>query len=584
MKTKLLPFPWGHALAGVLALLTASVAAAQAPAITTQPVSATVAAGAAANFNVVASGATPLTYAWFKEARLVSFGANSALTITSANPGDAGSYRVVISNAAGSAISNSVTLTVTGAGNGGGGGPSVPPAPVGTAPTITTQPAALLVTAGGTATFTVVATGTPPLSYRWHKNGRAIGNASGTSLALTSVKLDDAAAYTVQVSNSAGSIVSTPAALTVHNTAGLITTAPANQTVNAGAEAKLTVTATGTGLTYLWRFNGRTIKGATTATLTLPNVGVTAGGHYGVTISNATGPVAASTAALAIRTDARLVNIATRGHVGDDDEVLISGFVTRGTGTKRILARAVGPTLGTQFGVAGALAAPRLTLRRGSTTVDTNAGWGGAPALATAFTQVGAFPLPAASADAAILANLGAGNYTAAVSAANGQQGVALIELYDADSGSPAGEIVNISTRALVGAEVANTLIAGFAIAGTTSDTVLIRGVGPSLGTLFGMRRALGASHIKVYDSKGVELAANSIWGRKGRGNDDDDRDEDKEDDIDDASDRVGAWRLPRGSTDSALLLTLAPGVYSVHVTGVGNRTGIALAEVFEVR
>ncbi len=567
------------------ASISSAIALAQAPAITTQPASASVAAGAGATFSVTATGAAPLTYAWFKEARLVAFGGNATLTIAAASSGDAGAYRVVVSNSAGSTLSSTATLTVTGGSNGGGGGgPSVAPPPTGTAPTITTQPAALVVTTGGNATFTVVAAGTAPLGYRWQKNGRAIGNATAASLTLTSVKLDDAAVYTVQVSNAAGSIVSSPATLTVGNAAGLITNAPASQTVNAGADAKLTVTAAGSGLAYQWKFNGRAIKGATTAALTLPNVGVTAGGDYSVTLSNATGPVAASAARLTVRTDARLINIATRGHVGDDDEVLISGFVTRGDGTKKILARAVGPTLGTQFGVTGALAAPKLTLYRGGATVDTNSAWGGSAALATVFTQVGAFPLPAASADSAILASLSAGNYSAAVAASKGQGGVALIELYDADTGTPAAELINISTRALVGGEVANTLIAGFAIAGTTSDTVLIRGVGPSLGTLFGLRRALGASHVAVYDSKGVEVAVNSIWGRGGRGDDDDDRDADREDDIDDASDRVGAWRLPRGSTDSALLLTLKPGVYSVHITGVGNRSGIALAEVFEVR
>ncbi len=566
-----------------LAALSTIAALAQTPAITTQPAAVSVASGATAMLNVVATGGAPLTYAWFKEARLVSFGANAGLTVTSANPGDAGAYRVVVSNSAGSAISNSVTLTVTGPGGSGGGAP-LPPAPSGTAPTITTQPTSLLLTAGANATFSVVAAGTAPLRYEWRKNGRSINNATTASLALPAVKLDDAAVYTVRVSNSAGSLTSSPASLTIGATAGAITTALASQTVNAGAEAKFTVTAAGTGLNYQWKFNGRTIKGATTATLTLPNVGVTAAGDYGVTVSISSGPVGAAAAALAIRTDARLVNIATRGHVGEDDEILISGFVTRGEGVKKILARAVGPTLGTQFGVAGALATPKLTLYRGSSIVDSNSTWGGSAAVAAAFTAVGAFPLPTASTDAAILTNLGAGNYSAAVTAPKGQGGVALIEVYDADSGTPAGELINISTRALVGSEVANTLIAGFAIRGTTSDTVLIRGVGPSLGTLFGMRRALGASHVSVYDSKGVEIAANATWGKSGKGGDNDDRDEDKEDDIDDASDRVGAWKFPRGSTDSALLLTLAPGVYSVHVTGVRSATGIAMVEVFEVR
>jgi hypothetical protein len=252
-----------------------------------------------------------------------------------------------------------------------------------------------------------------------------------------------------------------------------------------------------------------------------------------------------------------------------------------------MVLRAVGPTLGTQFSVAGALASPKLTLYRAgreNVVVDSNSGWGGSATLSAAFAQVGAFPLLPTSADAALLATLSSGGYTAMVTAPKGTSGVALIEAYDADTGSPAAEVVNISTRALVGAEAANTLIAGFAITGTTSDTVIIRGVGPSLGTLFGMRRALGAAHDAVFDSKGNQIAANSVWGKAGRGEKDDDDDEDGKDDMDDASDRAGAWRLPRGSHDSALLLTLAPGVYTAHVTGVKAASGIGLVEIFEVR
>jgi hypothetical protein len=268
--------------------------------------------------------------------------------------------------------------------------------------------------------------------------------------------------------------------------------------------------------------------------------------------------------------------------------VLISGFVIRDASAataakKMILLRAVGPTLGTQFKVTDALANPTLTLYHSGHVVDSNSTWGGSAVLTAAFTLVGAFPLPATSVDAALLETLGSGAYTATVTAPSGKSGVALVEVYDADTGSPATEVVNISTRALVGAEVANTLIAGFAISGTTSDTVLIRGAGPSLGTLFGMRRALGASHVAVFDSKGNKIAENTIWGRGGMGDDEDDEDEDKENDMDGASDRAGAWHFPRGSTDSALLLTLAPGVYTAQVTGVKAQTGIALVEIFEV-
>lgn len=558
------------------ATLTVTTSGLSAPVITTQPVSQTVAAGAAVTFSVNATGTGTLTYSWFKDGRLVSLGGSATLSIAAATAADAGVYRVTVSSVGGSTTSDGATLTVSS---------TLPPPNPGTPPAITTQPVSLLVNTGAAATFTVVATGTAPLHYTWMKNGRVIENSDSATYAIASAKVEDAAVYTVKVSNSAGSVTSASASLAVNLVAGTVTTAPANLAVKAGAEAKFAVTAAGTGLTYQWAFNGRPIKGATDASLTLTNVGPLAAGAYGVTISTSAGPAAAAAAALTVTTDARLVNIATRGHVGQDDEVLISGFVTRGAGTKKILLRAVGPTLGTAFNLADSLPNPTLTLYsagRANAVVDTNSGWGGSATLSAAFAQVGAFPLSPTAADAALLETLDSGAYSAIVTAPSGKSGVALIEAYDADTGSPPAEIVNISTRALVGAEAANTLIAGFAVSGTTSDTVLIRGVGPSLGTLFGMRRALGASHVAVFDSKGNQIAANTAWAA-GR----DDRDDDEAgtmSNLDDASDRVGAWRLPHGSTDSALLLTLAPGVYTAHVTGVQGKSGIGLVEIYEVR
>ncbi len=431
------------------ALLTVTPAPSSAPVITTQPASLTVAAGASATFSVTATGAGTLSYAWFKEGRLVALGANSTFTIESADQADAGSYRVVVTAPGGSTVSNSATLTVTGT--------TVPPPPpvTGTAPTITTQPASLIVAANAKATFTVVATGSPAPSYRWMKDGHEIGGGSSATLTISSASLDDAGVYTVKVSNSAGNVTSAPASLTVNVIAGTITSAPASTTAKAGTDVKLTVAATGTNLTYQWKFNDRPIKDATTATLTLTNVGVLAAGDYSVIVSNGNNAAAATAAALDVTTDARLVNIATRGHVGQDDQVLICGFVTRGTSQKKILLRAVGPTLGTAFNVADALANPKLTLysaNRGNAVIDSNSGWGGSATLAAAFTQVGAFPLPPASADAALFESLGSGAYSATVTAPNNSSGVALVEVYDADPGSPTAEVVNISTRALVGA------------------------------------------------------------------------------------------------------------------------------------
>ncbi|HVU36287.1 MAG TPA: immunoglobulin domain-containing protein [Opitutaceae bacterium] len=452
-----------------------------------------------------------------------------------------------------------------------------------TAPTITTQPVSTVVNAGASATLSVTASGTGTLQYQWLKDGMRIRNATTSTLTLNPVTAHDAGIYSVVVSNDAGRVTSSNAALDVNVVAGTVTTGPQDVAVNAGASASFTVTTTGTGLTYQWRHDGWPLSGETNATLNLTNVGVLSAGAYSVTVSNATGVAAVADATLTVNTDARLTNISARGQVGTGDNQLIVGFVIRGQGSKQILLRAVGPTLGTQFNVSGALADPVLTLHgysHGQVITDTNSGWGGSATLTQAFTQVGAFPLPAGSADAALLETLDRGGFTANVTSASGQTGVALAELYDADTGSPSAELVNISARARVGAQAANTLIAGFAISGTTSDTVLIRGVGPSLGTLFGMREALGASQVTLFDSKGNQIATNSNWSANAHG----DEDAETETDMDNASDRVGAFRLEHGSHDSAIIATLPPGVYTAHVTGVNKSTGVALVEIYEVR
>src|SRR5256884_7332981 len=141
-------------------------------------------------------------------------------------------------------------------------------------PTITTQPANQTVAVGQKAAFNVVATGTAPLGYQWQKNGTAISgatSASYTTPAMTSS--DNGAKFGVGVSNSAGSVTSNAATLTVNAaaTAPTITTQPANQTVTVGQKAAFNVVATGTApLGYQWQKNGTAISGATSASYTTP--------------------------------------------------------------------------------------------------------------------------------------------------------------------------------------------------------------------------------------------------------------------------------------------------------------------------
>ncbi|MFM8618390.1 MAG: hypothetical protein ACKOE8_06640 [Opitutaceae bacterium] len=108
----------------------------------------------------------------------------------------------------------------------------------------------------------------------------------------------------------------------------------------------------------------------------------------------------------------RLVNLSV---LKDSAGGLTAGFVIAGGTEKRVLVRAVGPTLASAFGVGGASPDPKLTLFAGSDTIANNDNWGGSAALSAAFTQAGAFALPSESRDAALLATLGPGNYSVRV-------------------------------------------------------------------------------------------------------------------------------------------------------------------------
>jgi outer membrane protein assembly factor BamB len=175
------------------------------------------------------------------------------------------------------------------------------------APAITTQPTDQSVTAGQTATFTVMATGTPSPSYQWTKGSTAIAGATSASYTTpATVAGDNGATFTVTVSNSAGNVTSNAAHLTVTVAAAAptITMQPTDQSVAAGQMATFTVMATGTApLTYQWKKGGTAIAGATSASYTTPatTAGDT-GTTFTVTVSNSTGNVTSNAAHLTVTT------------------------------------------------------------------------------------------------------------------------------------------------------------------------------------------------------------------------------------------------------------------------------------------
>lgn len=180
---------------------------------------------------------------------------------------------------------------------------SVPSKPV--APAISAQPAAQTVTVGQSATFTVSASGTAPLSYQWLKNTTNITGATSASYATPpAILADNGANFAVVVSNSAGSITSATAALTVTAApvAPVISTQPANQTVSAGQTATFSVAATGTSsLSYQWQKNGADISAATSANYTTPVTTVAdSGAQFRVMVSNSAGSVTSNVATLTV--------------------------------------------------------------------------------------------------------------------------------------------------------------------------------------------------------------------------------------------------------------------------------------------
>ena len=202
-----------------------------APAITTQPASVTVTAGATAIFSVTASGTAPLSYQWSKNSAAISGAISATYTTPATVTTDNGStFIVTVSNSAGSATSNAATLTVNAAA---------------TAPAITSQPASVTVTAGATATFSVTASGTAPLTYQWRKNGTAISGATSASYTTpATVAGDSGSTFSVVVTNSAGSATSNNATLTVNTVpGGTFLEVEANNTVATANAVAATYTA-----------------------------------------------------------------------------------------------------------------------------------------------------------------------------------------------------------------------------------------------------------------------------------------------------------------------------------------------------
>jgi hypothetical protein len=250
---------------------------------------------------------------------------------------------------------------------------------------------------------------------------------------------------------------------------------------------------------------------------------------------------------------AMLANISSRLRVEKGDNVLIGGFIVTGSQRKRLMVRAIGPSIP----VAGSLADPRLEIYNEATLLATNENWREA-ANNLAMTQ--SKLAPSRELEAAVLDMFDPGAYTAIVSGAGAGTGVSLVEVYDLDQTVEA-RLANISTRGLIqGGD--NILIGGLIVAGFEPQKVLVRATGPSLN----IPGELLDPVLELRDANGALIQANDNW-------------------IDSPNKQaiIDSTIPPTNDFESAVVATLPAyaATYTAIVRGAGGTTGIAVVEIY---
>ena len=341
-------------------------------------------------------------------------------------------------------------------------------------PAISTHPISQVVGSGSDVSFSVSINAGLAATYQWFKNGVSISGATRSTLVLTNVQLTDAASYTVTVTNSTGSVTSNAATLTLAaprlSGVSVRTTLAAEQILSvgvnvAGGSKPALIRAAGPALGALGvpgtmanprlaLFNGQTQIAAndnwagnaavtaansalgafpfpSTASLDAALVSNIDGGRT-VQVSGPTaGNLIVEVYDAGSGDTPRLTSVSALNRVGTGGDILIAGFTLTGSGTRNLLIRGVGPSLGA-LGVPGVLADPKIDLFTAAAVpvrIGSNDNY--ASSLAPVFASVGAFALVPGSRDAAFTVALPAGGYTVQVSGADGGTGTAIVEIYE---------------------------------------------------------------------------------------------------------------------------------------------------------
>ncbi len=526
--------------AGTVFSQSASLTVASLPVFTAHPASRTAAPGQSVTFSASVTGNPTPTFQWNKNGSPVAGATGASFTLPNVVSDDGGSYTVTATNPAGSVTSNAATLTVT------------------NAPVITTQPVSQVVTAGGNATFTVAATGTPAPTFQWRFNGSPLAGATGTSLTRSSATAAMAGTYDVVVANANGSVTSNPATLTVQASAFAGTYFG---TLSDGGSWALYVRADNTA-TYIAFLPGR--SSAIVVDLT-----VAADGSFSVASSEIT-PLSEPAVNAGPARAAAPVAFTLRGRIQGGS---LSGALD---GLGESLAGRVDSGSGAAGGVAGLYRAPALGTATGATyTIVGASGQAVVVATGTALADGAAGTVDASGrfsgstrsgAAVAVTINPQAQTLTAAYTAAGSSAPVTFAGTTDAVA--PVAQLINISVRSLAGSGN-DTLIAGFVLSGSENKSLLVRGIGPTLSS-YGVSNALPDPVLALF-SGSTSLASNDDWGTAANAAQ-----------VASEAAKVGAFALAAGSRDAALLSSRGNGSYTVQITGKAGATGIGLIEVYD--
>jgi len=490
----------------------------------------------------VRGGNVPYAFHWYlndsplSDSASVSGSASSTLALSPVALSQAGHYALRVTDSAGNAVFADMELSLSSVTLG-----------------LLTAPADLSVEAGGTASFSISASGTGQLRYQWSKDGVPLSDGSGISgstsatLGLSVVGTGQAGVYSVLVRDSYGHQLAAQANLTVTTNVPFLTAQPLSQSVAAGGSVSFSAAASGSGpLVYQWTLNGADLAGANAASLSLTGVQVSASGSYRLRVSNGAGSVLSDAAFLTVTSDTGGPGLQSQPQsfsLASGSSVVLS--VDGSTGQVRVSGGMQGLALAStqdnyQWFLDGVALADGngITGARSATLL-----------LRGAAARSGAYTCLVSNATASVLS-----------------KAAALAVSVSADP----GRLMNLSTRALVGSG-GSQLITGFACSNetpTAAQPVLIRAIGPTLSA-FGLEGVLKTAALTV-QSSGLTLATNTGWNGDAA--------------VSAAALKVGAFALADAkSADSALLLGDMPAAAtSALVSGSNGESGLALVEVYD--